>query len=115
MSIQPAKVTRNADGHWQHPALPDWPENTPSTEMDYWAKQQGLHSKVIYIGPHIKPDVVDLWLAGETGYGDEWPEDYQQKGYFVLAVSQYEEGIVVWLAQPIQTLGGNSNEIHSAA
>ncbi len=112
MAIQPYPVTRDADGNWQHPDLPDWSESTPSTEMDYWAKQQGLHTKVLRIGQRIDPDVVDRWLAGETGHSDDWPEDYQQKGYFVLAVSQSEEDIFVWLARP---QGGIHHEVHTAA
>ena len=117
MTIQPAPVTRNTDGHWQHPDLPDWSDTTSSSEMEYWLTQQGLNSKVLQIGSRIPQEVINRWLARESGRSDDMPERYSLGDSIVLAVYQAEEFTTVWLGTPTQHTGQrtDSNEVYSAA
>lgn len=116
MTIQPKPVKRDADGNWKHPDLPDWPESTPSTEMEYWLNIQNMHSRVLRIGKHVSKDVLDRWLAGESASSGDWPEDYANKGYIVLAVSQGPDDVIVWLTRPKKGISqGGNHDIHTAA
>lgn len=84
--------------------------------MEYWAKKQGLKSQVIRIGQPVAPTVIDRWLNGDTGHPDDFPAKKHPKDLIVMAVSQTEEEIIIWLARPDpDSNGGYSDEVHTAA
>lgn len=117
MTIQPIPVTRNADGHWKHPDLPEWNGTSSTPELEYWLTQQGLQSRMLQIGPRIPQEAINRWLAGESGRPDDMPKHYSLRDNIVLAVYQAEEFTIVWLGTLTHhhDQRSKSNEVYSAA
>ena len=116
MTLKAVPIKRDPDGHWKHPGLPDWSDDTPSHEMEAWAMRNNLESQVMSIGQRIKTKVIDQWLAGNTSHPDAQALQKTTQGYFVAAVSKSEDQVFLWLLKPSQTEQGvSADEVHSAA
>ena len=100
LKIQPAQFIQDADGNWKHPDLPTHLFHLPSPEADYWLQNHRYQSKVLHIGPQVEQAKINRWLNREFLPDDNWPREYTYSGFIVIAVTQAEEELLVWMIKP---------------
>lgn len=99
-SIQPTRITLDTDGNWKHPDLPPELFYLPSPEATYWLQNNHYHSKVLHIGSRVEQAKINRWLNRESLPEDNWPQEYNHRGFIVIAITQAEEELLVWMIKP---------------
>ncbi|WP_036565068.1 hypothetical protein [Oceanospirillum beijerinckii] len=99
MTLQPAEVKCDNNGHWQHPDLPYWEGDISSVVMEDWLAQYRLRSKVLHLD---QAEAEQIFSSGHiirtnARYNRHSLDLYLEKGYIILSVHRSDEGTFIWL------------------
>lgn len=90
--IQPMEVTRDADGWWSHPAIPEFDEDYSAWKA--WLVAQGLETQHAQLEDEDEshPSYIAYFENGEASVA-EWHKDLPSgDGWFVLSIHDTEDG-----------------------
>lgn len=90
VEIQPATVTRDADGYWNHPHLPAFDPDDGTTEMRDWLQEQRLQTAYDTFEGWA-PDDHPYYQTGNESISDWQPEPPPGEGWFLLSIYETED------------------------
>lgn len=102
LKIQPTRITLDTDGNWKHPDLPQELFYLPSPEAAHWLQNHRYQSMVLHIGSQVEHAKINRWLNRKSLPEDNWPQEYNHGGFIVIAVTQAEEELLVWMIKPME-------------
>ncbi|WP_174874209.1 hypothetical protein [Vogesella oryzae] len=90
--IQPVEPVRDECGHWWHPGIPDFDEDTDAYAA--WLKEQQLTTNTAWLeSEDVEHPAYVNYFDNEDGDISEWqPKPPAGDGWFLLAIFDTEDG-----------------------
>lgn len=89
--IKPVEVVRDKDGFFIHPGLIFWDENTPSSVIEHWFKDNEIRMGWVMFDDDAAPNLVDEWFDGDLSDCTTWQPSLP-KNAFILTIHDTEDG-----------------------
>jgi len=101
--IQPAPVTRDENGFFQHPDLPDFDEGD-GDKCKAWIAEQELEVAMVSLEYHSDEAISERYFeAGDPDCSYWEPDRPDGEDWFCLAIHDTDDGPVCWWARPVVT------------
>ena len=96
--IEAVEVTRDSEGYWSHPSMPNFNEDTPQSEYLDWLEAQQLEVKIDDLEDYDSHPAHNRYFGDiEADISDWQSERPRGDGWFTLTIHMTEDSAVwVW-------------------
>ena len=102
--ISPAEVTRDENGFWAHPDLPNFDESIEAFEQ--WGADNQLQFSATYFEHDAPEELCDEWFGNGIPDCSAWePTNPEGDGWFMLGIWDTDDGPVCSWARYVEGSG----------
>lgn len=98
--IKEIEVSRDKNGWWTHPELPEFGDSSTVHQILEWFKSNHIKPSFILMSDDCQEGFVEKWFDEGLTNCSPWTPTPPNKNSFLLSIHDTEDGPVAWFATP---------------